>query len=110
MTSTATPTQRLQSATSPIHKPFSWLPSVFENDPVAQFMSRTMSVCQGIQTCLELAHSADLLRRINEDAGPGEEVPCMLDRGDTERLLLLATASAQLLAEAAEQRIKWLSA
>lgn len=99
-------TQHLRPVPSAVHKPFSWLPPRCEHDQAAQFVALTMDVCQGIQTCLELVHSDDMNRRINEDADPGEGMQHTLDRGDTERLLRLATASASLLAGAAEMRIQ----
>lgn len=88
-----------------VHRSFSWLFDEDNHDQAAQFMALTMDVCNGIQTCLELVHSGDLTRRINEDADSGEEVADTLSRLDRERLLLLATASARMLAGDAECRI-----
>lgn len=88
-----------------VHRPFSWLPNEGKHDQVAQFMALTMDVCNGIQTCLELVHSGDLTRRLNEDADLGEEVAPTLGRLDRERLLLLATASVRMLAGDAERQI-----
>lgn len=79
------------------HQPFSWLPSHHKNDPHAQFYAMTVDVCEGIKTCIDLAHLS------NSDKNT--DTPPTLDIIATERLLRLALMSSQMLAEIAARRI-----
>lgn len=79
------------------HQAFSWLPSHHQSNESAQFYALTMDVCQGIQTCIDLAQVSDTDR--DSDTMPA------LDALATERLLRLALTSSQMLAELAARRI-----
>ena len=87
------------------HQLFSHLHGDAKNDSGTRLAARTLDVCNGIETCLELVHSSDLTRRYNLDADPGEEVAPTLSINDTDRLLRLAIASVKMLANAAEGQI-----
>ncbi|MDY7548486.1 hypothetical protein QN360_16080 [Glaciimonas sp. CA11.2] len=89
-----------QSPTSEIeafHKSFSWLLPQHRGDRHAQFYALTVDVCQGIKTCIDLAHFS------NTDRDNGT-MPT-LDIMDTEHLLRLAISSSHMLAEMAAGRI-----
>ncbi|QRX82069.1 hypothetical protein [Glaciimonas sp. PAMC28666] len=79
------------------HQAFSWLPSDHQTDKPAQFYGRTVDICRGIQTCLEIVHFSTLDR--GTDATPA------LNIIDTERLVRLALTSSQMLAENAATNI-----
>lgn len=70
------------SAPDALHQPFSWLPREYKTDESAQFYALTMDVCQGIQTCIDLAHFSTMDR--DSDTTP------MLNIVDTDRLFRLA--------------------
>lgn len=91
------------------HQPFSWLHTGRPNDRGGALAARTLDVCQGIALCIEIAHSSDLTRLHNDDADPGEAAVPTLGVCDTDRLLRLARASAELLAAHAEDHIEWLN-
>ena len=88
-----------QPAPEALHVPFSWVYGPAKHDPMAEFAALTLNVCNGIQTCLELVHLSGMHRQ--------HEMPAVLGAGDTERLLLLATASAHMLADVTDGRIEW---
>jgi hypothetical protein len=98
-----------KSTLKAVHKPFSWLDDSLRSDRQAEFAATTFDICQGISLCIELVHSSDLERLHNVDADPGEEEAPLLDLVNTERLLRLARASAELLADSAERHIEWLN-
>ncbi|MGZ9709893.1 hypothetical protein ACXX82_03635 [Glaciimonas sp. GNP009] len=83
------------------HKPFSWLPSHHQTNPHAQFFAMKVDVCEGISTCIDLAHSSNSDR--DTDTAP------TLDIIATERLLRLALMSSQMLTEMAARRIDGMS-
>lgn len=80
-----------------LHQPFSWLHSSLKGDAHAEFLALTKTICAGVTNCLELVQNNGLA----QDNGT---VP-LLGANDSEALLLLATASAHLLADAAEKHI-----
>lgn len=84
-----------------LHQPFSWLPSHHQHDAYAQFSALTMDVCQGITTCIDLAHLSNTDR-------DDDNVPT-LDIIATERLLHLAMRSSQMLGKIAAANIDDLS-
>lgn len=88
-------------AAEAFHQAFSWLPLHHRTDAHAQFYALTKDVCQGIQTCIDVAHFSIMDR--DTDTAP------TLDIIDTERLLRLALTSSQMLAEIATIRIDRLS-
>jgi hypothetical protein len=90
---------------SAAHKPFSWLCDEAQLDGSARFLEKTFDVCSGIVTCLELVQSSNMERSFNVDADPGTEQAPILNENDTERLLRLAIASAQLIADVASEKI-----
>jgi hypothetical protein len=98
-----------QPKPSALHQPFSWLAPHCEHDEGAQFIGLTLDICQGLQVCLDLVHSDDMIRSINADADPGEEVPHTLSSGEVQQLLRMAKGVAGLLAEEAEKRIRWMN-
>ncbi|QRX82634.1 hypothetical protein [Glaciimonas sp. PAMC28666] len=79
------------------HTAFSWLPLDHQTEQHAEFYGRTVDICRGIQTCLEVAHFSTLDR--GTDAMPA------LNTIDTERLVRLALTSSQMLAEIAARNI-----
>lgn len=79
------------------HKPFSRLLPQHKADQHAQFYELAVDTCQGIKTCIDLAHLSNTDR---DDAA----MPT-LDIRDTEALLRLALASSHMLAEIASHRI-----
>lgn len=85
------------TAPEPLHQAFSWLPLHHRADPHAQFIAMTKDVCQGLQTCIDLAHFSTMDR--------GSDTTPMLDVTDTDRLLRLASTSLRMLADAASSRI-----
>ncbi|MDY7548361.1 hypothetical protein RGU75_19285 [Glaciimonas sp. CA11.2] len=87
---------RYTSPTSPesLHQPFSWLPEHHKNEEAAEFYALTKDVCQGIQTCIDLAHFSNMDR--DTDTTP------MLNIADTETLLRFALTSSHMLARFAE--------
>lgn len=85
-----------------LHQPFSWLPARHQSNEHAQFYAMTKDVCEGIQTCVDLAHFSIMDR-------DGDTTP-MLNRDDTDRLLRLAITSSQMLAHIASMRIDGLDA
>jgi hypothetical protein len=84
-----------------IHEPFSWLHGSLRHDSRAKFLALTKTVCVGMVTCLELVQRNGMLQE-NGDTP-------LLTVNDSEALLMLATASAQLLSESAEDRISFLN-
>ncbi|MDY7546516.1 hypothetical protein QN360_08625 [Glaciimonas sp. CA11.2] len=85
------------SATESFHTSFSWLLPQLKGDEHAQFYALTVDICQGVKTCIDLAHLS------NTDRDDGT-MPT-LNNLDTETLLRLALSSSQLLAEMAARRI-----
>jgi hypothetical protein len=92
---------------SSIHQPFSWFAPQLGSDVSAQFVARTMDVCHGRHSCLDLVNPSKKARS-GLAYGTGDDVP-LLDRIETERLLRFAMASAGLLAEDASIRIQWMN-
>ena len=86
-----------KSTPDAFHQPFSWLPLEYRTDGPAQFYALTMDVCQGIQTCIDLAHFSTMDR-------DNDTIP-MLNIVDTDRLFRLALTSSHMLAELAAGRI-----
>ncbi|QRX83273.1 hypothetical protein [Glaciimonas sp. PAMC28666] len=80
------------------HKSFSWIHPQVKYDEHADFCALTMDVCQGIQTCIDVAH----MSHMNRDNGTAPALNLM----DTERLLRLALVSSQMLGEIAAERIE----
>jgi hypothetical protein len=84
-----------------IHEPFSWVHGSLRHDSRAKFLAMTKTVCVGVVTCLELVQRNTMMQ-------DNCETP-LLTVNDSEALLMLATASAQLLSESAEDRISFLN-
>ena len=78
-------------------KPFTWLRHHVNNDQGGRFAGRTMDIAQGIKTVLSLIHSNDLARD-NGDAP-------LLNTNDIDRLTRLLMASADSLANDAEDQL-----
>jgi len=101
------------AAASPInaaaHEPFSFLHPRLKHNRMAQFAASVLDITQGISVCLELVHSSSLARMMNDDSGPEDTQLPILDTVDTDRLLRLATASANLMASHAEKHIEWMN-
>jgi hypothetical protein len=92
-----------------VHQPFTWTTSPeLEKDGRAAFLALTMDVSRGIETCLQLVNSSNLERHGNTMADPGEEIPPILNRIDTENLLRLAIASARMLATESEHKLRYM--
>ena len=85
------------SAAASFHTSFSWLLPHLKGDEHAQFYALTVDICQGIKTCIDLAHLSNTDR--------DDETMPTLNILDTEILLRLALSSSQLLAEMAAHRI-----
>lgn len=83
-----------------LHAPFSWLPTMLRGDDEAEFLARTKTVNMGVVTCMELVQQ-------NELAHANGDAPT-LSENDAHALMMLAAASAQMLADAAEERIDFL--
>ncbi|QRX81668.1 hypothetical protein [Glaciimonas sp. PAMC28666] len=92
-----TPSPSSAPITEALHQPFSWLPAAHQNDRHAQFYAMTVDICQGVKTCIDLAHLSNSDR--NTDTMP------TLAINATERLMRLAYMSSQLLAGVAEGHI-----
>lgn len=103
----AVPAKLLPTAAA--HQPFSFLHGSLQYDPSAQFVAVAMDIAQGVKVCLEMANSSALARAMNLDADAGEEDLPLLDVTDTDRVMRLAAAAAQLLATHAEKHIEWLN-
>ncbi|QRX82019.1 hypothetical protein [Glaciimonas sp. PAMC28666] len=80
-----------------LHQPFSWLPAHHQLNASAQFYALTKDVCQGIQTCVDLAHFSVMDR--------GSDTTPVLNIEDTDRLLRLAVTSSRMLAQIAAVHI-----
>lgn len=87
------------------HKPFSWLHGAAVDSPHAAFVTTTLDICAGVQTCLEIIHASGLERENNQDADPGTECMAAVGVFDQARLLRLAIASMALLRDAAEHKV-----
>ena len=90
------------------HQPFSFLADRLKHNPHAKFAASVLDVMHGITVCLEIVHSSDLARSMNRDDPDDQQVP-LIDTVDTERLLRLATVSAALMADRAENQIEWMN-
>ncbi len=101
------PTTPLAHTPRAQHKPFSWISDEAKDFPLADFAALSMDICNGIQTCLELVHDANLERDFRAD-GDSEAIP-VIDAAKSSYLLRLAMASSHLLAEEAERRIAWIN-
>jgi hypothetical protein len=86
----ATPTEL------PVHQAFSWLGKPLRHDVDAEFVALTRDVSYGVATILQI-----LYRCYDSD----RDDPPLMGPTDSEHLLFLATASARMLAEAADARI-----
>ncbi|QRX81583.1 hypothetical protein [Glaciimonas sp. PAMC28666] len=80
-----------------LHQAFTWLPSAHKNNEVAEFYALTKDSCQGVDTCVDLAHFSTMDR--DNDTTP------MLNISDTDRLLRLAITSSRMLGQIAAMRI-----
>lgn len=100
MTSIDTSAQFSRSPAKAAHQPFSWLAEELRIDAGMQFLTQTLDMAQGLQTCLALVHASHQAR---EEADPA--CPPALNVSDTECLTRLAMAAAGMLAQQAERRI-----
>lgn len=91
------------------HKPFSWIYEDAKDFPMANFVSLTMDVCNGIKTCLELVNTNSLERDYNHDADPGTEALPPLSPAEESNLLRLSMAVSTLLQHEAERTIAWIN-
>lgn len=89
----------------PIYQAVSWV-HCQDEDGGAAFAALTLDVCNGVQTCLQLIHST----HISNDPAAGDEEQPILGAVDKGRLLLLAQASAKMLADLAMARVEGLNA
>lgn len=83
-----------------LHQAFSWLPESLKGDRQAEFLAMTQTICAGVATCLELVQQNELAR----DNGRAP----LLGIQASEKLLMLATASAKMLANNAEEHIDFI--
>jgi hypothetical protein len=86
---------------TPIHVAFSWLHSSLERDPRAEFVALTLDVCNGVRVCLQVVQQGLIDAQCNHRP--------LMSPNDQERLVLLATRSAEMLARLAEAEIDHLN-
>jgi len=103
--SRTTDTSGTSAPAGPIHRAFSWLEGAAADSQDAQFAALALDVCNGLQTCLGLAHAAD------QSSGPDADAdfPPILGAVDKERLLLLAGAAVRMLGDRAAGRVEKLN-
>jgi hypothetical protein len=89
------------AAVQPFHVPFSWLHSSAGRDSHAEFVALTKDVCEGVRLCLQLVQQRIVDAQC--DCRP------LMSINDNERLVLLATRSAEMLAGLAETEINHLN-
>lgn len=77
---------------------FSWVDPESKGDQNAQFAALTLTICQGLDVCLELVHN----RGAELESGA---VPPILSFDDSQRLLRLAMVNLQLLGGAAVENL-----
>lgn len=92
-----------------VHDPISFLHPRLKHNRMAQFAASVLDITQGVSVCLELVHSSSQTRMMNDDSSPEDAQVPILDIVDTDRLLRLATASANLMALHAEKHIEWIN-
>lgn len=88
----------------PHHHAFSWLHSA-EFDPRAELTARTYDVARGIETVLNIVMNAQLHQQSHGDDCTDPDDRPLFSKSDTERLVRLALASAQMLASDADVAI-----
>jgi hypothetical protein len=98
MPNTTTPDTTAAPSTVALHRPFSWLHSSLDDNANAQFIARTLDVCNGVALCLDLAQMSDVDRATC--------VQPVLSVCDASYLMLLATASVKMLADSAAGEIE----
>ncbi|MDY7576010.1 hypothetical protein [Actimicrobium sp. CCI2.3] len=80
-----------------IYQRFTFLHDAIQHNTEAMFAEKTMNICQGISTCIDLIHSSETDR----DNG----TPPILGANAIDRLLRFVVASADMLAIDAEKCI-----
>lgn len=85
------------------HAPFNWLEPEAAAIARADFITLTLDISRGMNTCLELVNASNLERAAG-DPEHGDSLPT-LNVGDTESLMRLSIASSRMLADAAEREI-----
>lgn len=111
MPSTNTPEQTTDShPINAVHQPFSWLADEAKDLPMADFVSLTMDVCDGIHSCLQIIHVSDLERSSNADLDPEEAKVPAVNANDAGKLLRLCIATTRLLRDHTAHKIDWINA
>lgn len=80
-----------------IHRPFTWLAPEAQQTSSAKLACLTLTVANGIETCLDLVHGTILATECDDQP--------LLSTPDMASLLLLATASARMLSLEVEREI-----
>jgi hypothetical protein len=97
------PTKPFDEAVEPqapeaIYQRFTFLHDGIQHNADAMFVEKTMDICQGISTCMNLIHSSDL--------GRSSGTAPILDPNATDSLLRFVMASADMLTGDAEAIIE----
>jgi hypothetical protein len=95
-----------QPKAAPLHQPFSWL-HTDAGGRSAKFIERVLDVSGGLNICLNLVHSTDLVLHARE-WGDDDAAP-LLGTVDKERLLRLAIAATDMLSDLAHGEVQWIN-
>ena len=95
-------------AAAALYKPFSWLPAVLKNSHEAAFVAESMDAWRGVETCLGLVASSELVRANNAFADDGDDENPLLSVVDSERLLRLAIITASIWEIKCERHLQWM--
>lgn len=93
-------TQHTNSSIDAVHRPFSWLHNSLRDNKHAEFAALAKTICIGVVTCLELVQKNGMAE--------AHGILPLLSINDSEALLMLATVSAQRLADDAEDHIDYI--
>ena len=85
----------------PHHKAFSWLWNS-EPDHRAEFVALTYDVARGVETVFDIVMNTQLHQVLYEDDRTDPDGRPLFSKGDTERLVRLALASARMLGDEAD--------
>lgn len=94
------PTKVDQLKPEPLHRPFTWLSDSLKGNHEAEFLAQVKTLCTGVTTLIEVIH--DNNQRISNAEAP------LLSEFAADALLMLAGATTNMLAIAAEDNIDFL--
>ena len=94
-----------QKTIPPHYEDFHWIHGPGRTEKFADFIALTRDISAGINSCMQIIYTRELVNESNLDADPEQERAPSIGAVDSANLFRLSLAAASLLRDVSEQHI-----